>query len=119
MKVRTVTEPERKILDAEVVRDAEPRDVERVKVSRVPASGFFRAAVPDTEPTRKRLQGVKFRLWLWLAGFLLLSAGCFYAAAESYVVIWSAFLLIAGCVCALAVAVLGAVIWTLRRLSAS
>jgi hypothetical protein len=114
-----VTEPEHKVVDAEVVQNATPHDVERVKVSRVEGSGLFRRVFEpgkDAETGRKRLRELRFRLWLWLAGFVAIAAGCFYSAAESEVVIWSAFLLIAGAACGLAAAVVGVVIWALRRM---
>jgi hypothetical protein len=117
--VKIVTEPERKVVDAEVVRNAEPHDVERVKVSRVESSRMFRSVFEpgkDAQTGRKRLRELKFRLWLWLVGFVALAAGCFYTAADSDVVIWSAFLLIAGAACALAAAFVGVMIWALRRL---
>jgi hypothetical protein len=117
-----VTEPERKVVDAEVVINPEPHDVERVKVSRVESSRMFRSVFEpgkDAEVGRKRLRELRFRLWLWLVGFVALATGCFYTAAESSVVIWSAFLLIAGAACALAATVVGFVLWAARRLHLS
>jgi hypothetical protein len=117
-----VPEPERKVVDAEVVRNAEPHEVEHVKVSRVETSRFFRGALgPDknVEAGRKGLRDLQFRLWLWLAGLVAICVGCFYSAWDSDVVIWSAFLLIAGVACLLAAAVVGAGIWAVRRLRIS
>lgn len=114
-----MTEPERKVVEAEVVRDAEPHDVERVKVSRIESSRFFRSVLEPgkgAEVGRKRLRELKLRMWLWLAGFVAISVGCFYSAVEADVVIWSAFLLIAGAACGLAAAVVGFLLWAMRRL---
>jgi hypothetical protein len=114
-----VSEPQRKVVEAEVVRNAEVHEVERVHASRVESGRLFRRLLaPDREvqAAQEHLRGLRFRMWLWLAGLVVISAGCFYGAAESRVVIWSAVLLIAGVACALAAATVGVLIWAVRRL---
>ena len=115
-----MTEEKPKVIEAEIVRDAHPHDVEHVDVSRVQSARWFRTMLPSKEVQadgRKGLRDLRFRLWTWLAGLVVIAGGCFYGAAESDVVIWSAFLLIAGVACALAAAFVGFVIWAVRRLS--
>jgi hypothetical protein len=114
-----VTEPERKVVEAEVVRDAEVHGVEHVHASRIETNRLFRRMLaPDREleAARENLRGLRFRLWLWLAGFVVIGAGCFYGAAETRVVIWSAVLLIAGAGSALAAGVVGVILWAMGRL---
>lgn len=114
-----MSEPERKVVEAEVVRNAEVHEVERVDASRVESARIFRRLLKperEVQAARENMRALRFRMWLWLGGFVVISAGCFYGAAESQVVIWSAFLLIAGVVCTLAAGVLGFVIWAMRRL---
>jgi hypothetical protein len=114
-----MSEEKPRVVEAEVVRDAHPHDVEHVSVSRVQSSRWFRKMLPpehEQDEGRKGLRDMRFRLWIWLVGLLAVAGGCFYGAAASDVVIWSAFLLVAGAACALGAAAVAALIWAFHRL---
>jgi hypothetical protein len=118
MKVK-MAESEPKIIEAEVVRNADPDSVERVSVSRVDSHRWFRKVLaPESvqEEGRKGLRDMRLRLWAWLVGLAIPACGFIYAAVTADVVIWSAFLLLAGVLCALGAAAVAAVIWAVRRL---
>lgn len=114
-----MTEEKPKVVEAEVVRDAHPHDVEHVDVSRVQSARWFRTMLPSKEVQaegRKGLGDMRFRLWTWLAGLVVVAGGCFYGAAVADFVIWSAFLLIAGTACVLGAVVVAGLIWAFYRL---
>jgi hypothetical protein len=114
-----MAENEPRVIDAEVVRDAPPREAEHVDVSRVQSNRWFRKALPpehEQEVGRKGLRDMRFRLWAWLVGLLVVAGGCFYGAAASDLVIWSAFLIVAGAACALGATVVAVLIWGFHRL---
>jgi hypothetical protein len=109
-----------RVVDAEVVQPArETRVVEHVSVRRIPGGAFFARGLAGGESNpaaaRKRMREVKFRLWLWLLGFAVIAAACFYGAFATEVVVWAAFLLIAGTACLVASSVVWLMIWVLAR----
>ncbi|MCB9894179.1 MAG: hypothetical protein H6839_07015 [Planctomycetes bacterium] len=116
---------ERRIHEAEVVRKGESQNeterhvVQRVDVRRIPGGAFIGRSLfefhGDPKAARKRLSDLKFKLWLWLIGFALISAACVYGAFTTETVIFSAFLLLTAVACAVAVSFVWIVIWAVRR----
>lgn len=113
---------EPRIHEAEVVRKGEAdehRVVQHVNVKRIPGGAFIGRSLfefqGDAKAARKRLRDLKFKLWLWLIGFALISAACVYGAFTTEVVIFAAFLLISGVACAVAMSFVWLVIWAVRR----
>jgi hypothetical protein len=115
-----VREPGR-VVDAEVVRDAGTHGrSERVTASRIPGGVFISREYfqfgGDPTAARKRLRDLQVKLWLWLLGFAVIAAGCFYGAFVTEVVIWAALLLIGGALCLLGASVTWLIIWAVRRI---
>jgi hypothetical protein len=88
-------------------------------VKRIPGGAFIGRALLDAQGDpaviREKLRDLKFKLWLWLTGFALISGACVYGAFATDVVIFSAFLLVAAAACAVAVSFVWLVIWAVRR----
>jgi hypothetical protein len=114
--------PAPRVVEAEIVR--EPRshgEVESVTVRRIPGGAFFTrglfASEGDAEKARKRLKELRLKLWLYALGLMLIAAGCFIGAFLTDVVIFAAFLIVAGLAVSLAAGVVYLLLRAVRAIS--
>lgn len=90
-----------RVVEAEVVRDeGEHTSVQKVNVHRIPGGVFFGRSVfsfaGDAEKANKRLKELRIKLWLYALGLMVIAGGCFVGAFFTDVVIFAAFLIVAG-----------------------
>ena len=90
-----------RVVEAEVVHDdGEHTHVEKVDVRRIPGGAVFGRSMfsftGDTQAATKRLKELRLKLWLYALGLMTIAAGCFIGAFMTDVVIFAAFLIVAG-----------------------
>lgn len=90
-----------RVVEAEVVRDdGHHTRVEKVSVERVPGGTFFGRSVfsfpGDAERANQRLKELRLKLSLYALGLMVIAGACFVGAFFTDVVIFAAFLIVAG-----------------------
>lgn len=123
-----MNEPEKKVHEPEIVgrevkTDSVGNDRVKVEIRRVRGPRFYGqsafATGGDPEEIRRRVARFRSRLWLWLAAFALVTAGCFYGAYDTEYFVVQVILILTGGLTATVTAFLVFVLWGLHRLANS